>query len=211
MSYEALDTEALRHGLIIMGALYPESGTLVLLGTGDGFWEIFSASDEYADGQCDPLDRWSKRVIGTMAAERGAECHFPSDGPPYPPFISWALESGRFHTSPINMMVHDEAGLMISLRGALHVPEKLAIPVPGAASPCTSCKPQPCRASCPVDAFAKGVYDVDGCRNQIGGQDETECLSRGCAARRACPVSQGYGRLEEQSSYHMRVFLENGL
>ena len=35
---------------------------------------------------------------------------------------------------------------------------------------------------------------------------ENDCMSKGCAVRRACPVSQSYGRMEDQSAFHMRAF-----
>lgn len=208
MSYEALKTEARSHGLFIMGAMHPDTGTLILLGTGEGFWPIFTSSVEYEDDQPDPLDRWSKRVIGDMAAKHNAECHFPSDGPPYPPFITWALNSERFHSSPINMLVHDQAGLMVSLRGALHIPERLTIPGASAESPCDKCTDQPCRTACPVDAL-NGSYDVPACKAWIASPKGASCLTGGCLARRACPLSQSHGRLAEQSAFHMEAFLNS--
>ena len=33
-------------------------------------WEVFSGSPEASDGRPDPLDRWSRRVIGNLAADR---------------------------------------------------------------------------------------------------------------------------------------------
>ena len=33
-----------------------------------------------------------------------------------------------------------------------------------------------------------------------------DCLTRGCAARRACPRSQAYARVADQSAYHMGQF-----
>ena len=110
MNIDRIEDAARAAGLIVVGALHPEDGgTIVLLGPDEpAFWATFKASAEMSDGQEDPLDRWSKRVIGGLASQFGAEAVFPSDGPPYPPFLSWALESGRCWTSPVNLLVHDK-------------------------------------------------------------------------------------------------------
>ena len=78
-------------GWRVLGAFHPGPdddapagcGTLVLLGPdGPGFWTIFRASPEVGDGAPDPLDRWSERVIGALAARLGAAALFPFGGPP---------------------------------------------------------------------------------------------------------------------------------
>jgi hypothetical protein len=45
---------------------------------------------EFRDGRPDPIDRWSRRVIGHMACDLGAKALFPFGGPPWHPFIAWA-------------------------------------------------------------------------------------------------------------------------
>ena len=79
------------------------------------------------------LTRWTAgpaRVIGQMARDLGAEAHFPFGGPPYAPFIDWALKSGRTFSSPVGALVHDTVGMMISFRGALHFADEFDIPEP---------------------------------------------------------------------------------
>jgi hypothetical protein len=169
-------------------------------------WPVFTATPEYQDGAGNPLDRWSKRVLGALAAPRGWGTVFPSDGPPYAPFIAWAKATGRFWDSPAGMLVHDTAGLMISIRGAFVTPN--VGPAQTAANPCKTCINQPCATACPVDALsAERGYDVAACHAYLdtdaAGQD---CLTKGCKARRACPVSQRFGRDPEQSAFHMRSF-----
>jgi epoxyqueuosine reductase len=58
----------------------------------------------------DPIDRWSRRVIGHMACDLGAKALFPFGGPPWHPFIAWAKRSGRAWESPVGFLVHDRAG-----------------------------------------------------------------------------------------------------
>lgn len=206
MSYDDVDAAARDAGLIIVGALHPEDGgTLILLGPDEPeFWKTFKTSVEFADNQADPLDRWSKRVIGGLADRFDAEAIFPSDGPPYPPFLYWALESGRCWPSPVNLLVHDKAGLFLSFRAALKLTEEIELPKVTSRSPCSYCL-GPCITACPVMAFASGEYDVAACKAHIETPAGNDCY-QGCKVRRACPVSQTYGRLEEQSEFHMKAF-----
>lgn len=205
---ERIATDAADSALLVMGALHPadSNATIILVGTGPGFWSIFTTSPEYRDGAADPLDRWSKRVIGAMAASVGATAQYPSDGPPYPPFIAWALASGRFHTSPIGMMVHDTVGLLISLRGALFLPERLTLPPVEFPNPCPECD-APCTRACPVGALAaERLYDVSACHGYLDTAAGSDCMDRGCAARLACPLSAGAHRDPAQSALHMKAF-----
>ena len=187
-----------------MGALHDAGATLVLLGAGPGFWPVFTASPEHADGAPDPIDRWSRRVIGGLAP--GARAVFPFDGPPYAPFLAWARASGAAWDSPVGMLVHDRAGLMISYRGALRFEGELPLPPRPASAPCTACA-APCTTACPVDALsaARG-YDVAACHAFLDTAEGQDCLTRGCRARRACPVSESFGRDPAQSAFHMKAF-----
>ena len=215
MTLAALEAAARGHGLIVMGALHPgragargpDHGTLVLLGAGPGFWEVLTAAPEYGDGAPDPVDRWSLRVIGDLAARFGAAPHFPFGGPPHAPFIDWALKSGRAHPSPVGMLVHERVGLMISLRGALHFADELPIPQPATPPPCDACRGRPCPTACPAGALRAGApYDLDACHEYLDTAPGQSCMMQGCAARRACPLSRGAARAPEQSAHHMKAF-----
>lgn len=208
MTLRDVEVLAAPHGLFVMGAKSgADPGTLVLLGAGPGCWPVFIRSPEYADTQPDPLDRWSKRVIGSLAATLGATDVYPSDGPPYAPFIQWALDSGRFFQSPTGMMIHDTAGLMISIRGALRFPAPLNIPKAQGQSPCVTCTEQPCVTACPVDALSsQRDYDVPTCKSFLGTLEGQDCMEQGCKVRRACPVSQEFDRASAQSAFHMTAF-----
>lgn len=192
--------------LDIVGALHDGDDTIILLGPHEpGFWAHVTTRDEMNGNDTDPLDRWSNRVITALAKSFKAEAIFPSDGPPYPPFISWALASNQAFLAPVGMLVHKGAGLFISYRGALRVTGHLDLPAP-TQSPCPSCA-MPCRTACPVNALSETAYDVDACKAHITGPDTASCKIKGCAARRICPISQTYGRLTKQSAFHMRAFL----
>ncbi|APG45880.1 ferredoxin [Phaeobacter porticola] len=183
-------------------------GTLILLGTGASYWAQFTASAEYLDTAPNPVDRWSSRVIGDLAYRLGATPYYPFTGPPYAPFVAWALASGRSFTSPSQMLVHDHYGMMISYRGALYFAYDIDLPTPPLAqAPCLSCADQPCLTTCPAEALENGgPYKLAACHDHLDTTAGTSCLSYGCRARCACPLSTGANRTPAQSAHHMRYF-----
>lgn len=177
--------------------------TLLLLGPLEpGFWPHLQAQPEWAEP--DPVDRWSRRVIGRIACDLGAKALFPFGGAPYHPFYQWALRTGRVWDSPVRLLVHSAQGLMVSFRGALALKEVVEVPPP-AVRPCEGCA-APCLTACPAGALTGAGYDVPACHAWLDRPEGAECLSGGCLVRRACPVSQSYARLPEQSAYHMGQF-----
>lgn len=214
MTPDHIEALARPHALAVMGAFHPDpedgapegTGTLVLLGPdGPAFWPVLTSSPEWQDGGPDPVDRWSRRVIGRLACDLGAKARFPFGGPPYQPFIRWAKRSGRAWDSPVTILVHDTAGLLVSYRGAIALPERLDLPgLPP--RPCDSCADKPCLAACPARALTGAGYDVPACHRFLDTDRGRDCMDAGCRVRRACPVSQAYGRVPEQSAYHMRQF-----
>ncbi len=179
-----------------------EGGTIILIGPDEpAFWPIFTQSPEYQDGEADPLDRWSRRVVGRLAADCGGAAYYPFGGAPFLPFYTWALRTGRAWASPIGFLVHDIAGLFASYRGAIWVPEDRK-PMQSS-QPCVSCD-APCKTACPVDAFTDG-YDVQACKSYLNTAQGASCLGHGCKARRACPVGADR-RLDAQAAFHMEAF-----
>ncbi|PZQ96602.1 MAG: ferredoxin [Cereibacter sphaeroides] len=202
------------HALAVLGGFQvgPEdnlprgTATLLLVGPRQpGFWPHFTADPEWSDGGTDPVDRWSRRVIGRIACDLGAKALFPFGGPPYHPFYAWALRTGRVWPSPVRLLVHDEAGLMVSFRGALALRQRIELP-PVETSPCETCGGQPCLTACPVGALTSAGYDLDRCHAYLDTPAGQDCMTKGCAVRRACPVSAAHARMPEQSAYHMRQF-----
>ena len=211
ITYSQIRNAAHTAQLDIFGGFHPEpddpatrgAKTVLMFGPHEpGFWDIFSKAPEYADGNANPLDRWSKRALGELAERFQAAAVFPSDKP-FAPFFTWALKTGRAWASPVNLLVHDRAGLMVSYRGALLFEEFIRLPE-RSDKPCDACA-QPCLTACPVGALSGEGYDVDACHAGLDGA-ASHCLSLGCAVRRACPVSAAYGRVEAQSAFHMKAF-----
>lgn len=201
------------HRLGVFGAFHPGPDdklpegiqTLVMIGPQEpGYWAHLTAQPEWQDGQPDPVDRWSRRVIGGLACDLGGKAYFPFGGPPWHPFYTWALRSGQAWDSPVRLLVHGRAGLMVSYRGALGLRARLDLPAP-TARPCDTCA-QPCLSACPAGALTGAGYDVPACHDWLNRDAGRACMSGGCAVRISCPLSQSYGRLAEQSAYHMRQF-----
>jgi epoxyqueuosine reductase len=204
------------HRLDILGGFHAQADpalprgtrTVLMLGPGAGFWPHLTSQPEW-DSHPDPIDRWSRRVIGQIACDLGAKALFPFGGPPYHPFYQWALRTGRTHESPVRLLVHDAQGLMVSFRGALALKQHLDLPAPPP-PPCDTCAGKPCLTVCPPRALTGAGYDVPACHAFLDTPPGQDCLSQGCAVRRACPVSQRYDRMPEQSAWHMARFHPGG-
>ncbi len=221
MDYATIEAGLAGHGLIARGGLYPApddavpalaggvaARTLVLAGNaGPGMWDIFSKAPE-CDGNPDPLNRWSARVLGELAHEWGAAALFPFGGPPYLPFIAWAKRAEAVAESPLGMLIHPDYGLWHAYRGALAFAEEIDLPPRDVRPrPCDDCADKPCLTACPVGAFTDQGYDVPACVAHIGSAAGAECMDGSCLARRACPVGRDYLYQPAQARFHMDAFL----
>ena len=92
-------------------------------------------------------------------------------------------------------------------------PDTIDLPVPMADvdNPCDNCRTEPCRSGCPVGAIGEGPYDVPACIAHISTAAGRDCLTRGCLARRACPIGVGNLYPTAQAEFHMRAFLKKQL
>lgn len=207
-----IERQVQRHALTIAGGVQkttrplPDGLETLLMIAPDGprFWAHFTQSPEYRDGQPDPMDRWSVRVIDALAHELGARAFYPFGARPPHPFFTWALASGQARSSPVQWLIHDQQGLWLSFRGALGFAVAIDLPAP-APAPCDHCA-RPCISACPVGALTDKGYDIPACHAFLDTPAGADCMNNGCAVRRACPVSQAFGRDPEQSAFHMRHF-----
>lgn len=204
------------YGLSVLGgfATLPEHGaangiaSIAMLGLSKEGWEVFAASPEALDGDEDPMDRWSQRVLTALAKEVDATPLFPFGEPPYQPFLRWAAATGKIWPSPIGMSIHAERGLWMSFRGALGFSEvRDDLVVATKECPCETCADKPCLTACPVSAFNDGVYDVPTCVSHIDTPEGANCLGQGCQARHACPIGQDWAPEPAQATFHMGAYL----
>lgn len=212
IDYRQIEREAAAHKLDILGGFHPGPGdktpetckTLLLLGPSKGFWSHIAQEPEMGDAKPDPVDRWSTRTITEIARNTNATAAFPFGGPPYKPFYTWALRTGRVWSSPVMLAVHDTHGLFVSFRGALLFPRKIDLPAGPAQAPCTDCA-KPCLSACPAQALTQDGYALDKCHAYLDTRDGADCMAFGCAVRRKCPVGKDL-RDPRQSAYHMKIF-----
>jgi len=222
-AYDALCMRALALGLAVRGAFHPKTGdfeallpsvpvgTIVLLGfTSAMQWETYQSSAEARDEIADPLDRWSRRVIGTLARELGALDIYPNGSSPQLSFQQLAVRCEPVHRSPIGLLIHAEWGLWHAYRGALVLAERIELPIISrSANPCDACGEKPCLSACPVDAFRAGAFDLKACVDHVRSGAGADCRARGCVARRACPVGVRHRYAEQQAGFHMEAFLRS--
>ncbi|MFP1633415.1 hypothetical protein ACLB6G_16915 [Zhengella sp. ZM62] len=183
--------------------------SVLLAGHGGGsIWEPFNAWRQRQETDpADPLDAWSKAVIGDVAERFGARAVFPSD-PPYLPFQQWAMRAEGLRPSPLGLLMHPVFGLWHAYRGALLFGEALDMPLPEPARhPCDACDAKPCLAACPVQAYGPAGFDAAACGAHARSPSGIACRDQGCLARNACPAGLAWRYPAAQQRFHQAAFL----
>lgn len=153
-----------------------------------------------------PLDTWSREVIGRVAGEFGALAVSPSDRP-YLPFQQWAMRAEGLKPSPLGILMHPEYGLWHAYRGALLFDVEIPIQVPHEPIHlCDLCDGKPCMKSCPVDAYAPDGFAYEACLGHVRGADGGACRTGGCLDRNACPYGAAHRYSAEVQAFHMASF-----
>ncbi|MFD1326406.1 ferredoxin [Mycoplana ramosa] len=183
------------------------AASIALIGNvGSSIWPAFRAWQEGRSdrGGIDPLDAWSKAIIGPVAVELGATAWFPSD-PPWQPFQQWAMRAEGLRASPLGILIHPQYGLWHGYRGALGFAHPLdGVEPPAPDHPCDRCPDTPCLTHCPVAAVAPYGFDVAACRSHLRTEaGQASCMVFGCLARNACPVGAEHRYVADQLRFHM--------
>ncbi|MET3594812.1 ferredoxin [Mesorhizobium shonense] len=153
-----------------------------------------------------PLDTWSRAVIGAVAQEFGARMVSPSDRP-YLPFQQWAMRAERLKPSPLGVLMHPQYGLWHAYRGALLFEEEIFLPEPHQTIHlCDTCADKPCLKSCPVDAYSEQRFGHHACLSHVRGPRGEPCRAGGCLDRNACPYGAAYRYPPEVQAFHMAAF-----
>ncbi len=185
----------------------PEDARFVIL-IGNAGPDMFRRFARERDPARQAMDDWTHDVVQHLARDLDAKAVYPFDMHPAWPFLSWARRGGAGHVSPLGLNIHPTYGLWHAYRAALLFPVAFDLPRQTAGShPCEACAARPCLSACPVNAFDGASYDVPACSRHLAAHDGKPCMSRGCLARHACPVGQGFAYAPAQAEFHMRAFL----
>ncbi len=218
----ALETALARHGLILRGGFNflvneaaptglsgsPAKSVLLVGQAGDAPWAHFLRWREtQPHGIANPLDTWSRRVIGEVAAKFGARAVSPSDRP-WLPFQQWAMRAEGLKPSPLGILMHPEYGLWHAYRGALLFDVKTQIQTPQEVIHlCDLCPGKPCLKSCPVAAHSQDGFAYQACLDHVRGPSGEPCRTTGCLDRNACPYGTAYRYPADEQAFHMAAFM----
>jgi hypothetical protein len=187
----------------------PARAVLLVGHAGPSIWRHFTAwRAAQPPGLVDPLDTWSRQVIGAVAARFGARAVSPSDRP-WLPFQAWAMRAEGLRPSPLGILMHPVFGTWHAYRGALLFDAPLA---PGSAEPhamlhpCDACSGKPCLKACPVGAHGEGGFAYEACLGHVRSDAGTVCAAGGCLDRNACPVGAEHRYGADQQAFHMAAF-----
>jgi hypothetical protein len=197
-------------GLNKLSSTFVDGKSVLLIGhAGSYIWPHFKTwLAEQNPAPENPLDTWSKSIIGAVAADVGGHSVFPSDTP-YMPFQQWAMRAEGLKPSPLGILIHPVYGLWHAYRGAIVFDDEVLIQAAEEMShPSDLCVRKPCLSACPVGAFSGEGYDVSACRSHLAAEAGDACMSGGCGARLACPVGTEFAYADEQMRFHMRVFVK---
>jgi hypothetical protein len=219
---EQITTALADHGLILRGGFKFAPGetappgpsgcaarSILLVGqAGDAPWPHFLRwRKAQPPDLVNPLDSWSRVVIGAVAAEFGARAVSPSDRP-YLPFQQWGCRAEGLKPSPLGILMHPEYGLWHAYRGALLFDVELPIQAPEASIHlCDACDGKPCMKACPVGAYSETGFVYQACLDHVRGLSGEPCRTTGCLDRNACPYGTAYRYPPDEQAFHMAAFI----
>jgi hypothetical protein len=218
----ALAEELAGYGLILRGGFSfapdeaapagpsgsPAKSVLLVGQAGDAPWPHFLRWREKQPHELsNPLDTWSRLVIGAVAAEFDARAVSPSDRP-YLPFQQWAMRAEGLKPSPLGILMHPEYGLWHAYRGALLFDAEIPIQAPQEVIHlCDLCPGKPCLKSCPVGAYSQAGFAYQACLDHVRGPSGEPCRTGGCLDRNACPYGTAYRYPADEQAFHMAAFM----
>ena len=182
------------------------SALLVGQAGAEGWTHFLAWRDAQASPPADPLDTWSRMVIGGIARRFGARPVSPSDRP-FLPFQRWAMRAGGPKPSPLGILMHPRFGLWHAFRGALLF--DLDVPLPKARAedhPCDACPEKPCLKACPVGAYGAAGFQHEACLSHVRGSSGQACRTGGCLDRNACPYATEYRYPPDMQAFLMSAF-----
>ena len=192
----------------------PARAVLLVGNAGAEYWQGFQEWRAWHPADiADPLDIWSREVIGAVAGSFVARAVSPSDRP-YLPFQQWAMRAEGLRPSPLGILMHPEYGLWHAYRGALlfgdgDVVGELDSARLSAHTPihlCDLCHEKPCLNACPVGAYSSGGFAYQDCLSHVRGPAGGACRESGCLDRNACPYGAAYRYPASVQAFHMEAY-----
>ena len=185
----------------------PAKSVLLVGHAGTSIWPHFLRwSEAQSADLVNPLDTWSRTIIGDVAEKFGARAVSPSDKP-YLPFQQWAMRAEGLKPSPLGILMHPEYGLWHAYRGALLFDIELPLAPPETTIHlCDACVGKPCLKACPVAAYTPAGFSYQNCLAHVRGPDGSACRTVGCLDRNACPYGTDYRYAVDQQAFHMAAF-----
>ncbi len=181
--------------------------TILLIGNAGGaFWPVFEQWRQAHRGIKNPLDSWSREIIGAVADRVGARAVSPSDRP-FLPFQQWAMRAEGLKPSPLGILMHPEFGVWHAYRGALLFEAELDLePLREVIHLCGLCDGKPCKKACPVDAHSRDGFAYQDCLDHLHGKLGGDCMTGGCLDRNACPFGADYRYPKAMQAFIARAF-----
>lgn len=210
-----------KHGLILRGGFSfetlenaplgptgsPARAALLIGQAGASIWpHLQHWNDDQPEAASDPLDTWSRNVIGDVARRFGSRAVFPFEKP-FLPFQQWAMRAEGLKPSPLGILMHPQYGLWHAYRGALLFDaEWPSAPVEPPVHLCDLCHGKPCLSACPIDAYSMTGFAYEACIGYLKSDCGEICMTEGCRARNACPYGEPYRYPSEVQAYHQARF-----
>jgi len=184
----------------------PARAVLLVGQAGASVWPQFSRWWASNPGVADPLDTWSRLVIGRVAEAVGGRAASPSDRP-FLPFQQWAMRAEGLKPSPLGILMHPRYGLWHAYRGALLFEVEIAFDQPHEVIHlCDACVDKPCLKSCPVGAYTEHGFAYQACLDHVRGANGEPCRTGGCLDRNACPYGTDYRYPQAAQAFHMASY-----
>ena len=185
----------------------PARGVLLVGNVGGGFWPVFQRWREQGRATIsNPLDTWSREIIGGIGELFDARAVSPSDQP-FLPFQQWAIRAEALRPSPLGILMHPQYGLWHAYRGALLFSEPFdLIGSPPRLHLCDGCAAKPCLQSCPVSAHAPAGFNHSGCVYHVRSIAGAACRHVGCLDRNACPYAVTFRYPADMQAFLMGAY-----
>lgn len=178
---------------------------MVVASAGEAMWDSFLEAVQRDPALLEaehPLEAFVRGVVASADPEPGAERTWVFADvrqQDVPDFQSLAIRAGLGWRSRLKLVLHPRFGPWQALRAVMVTTAELpqAGPLPGE-GPCNGCS-RPCASACPAGALNSGELSWRRC---LAYRALVRRCDQGCAARRACPVGEGYRYSSQQLRYH---------